>query len=90
MTGRLILGGHAYCVALYADANDNPTSVLIAFTNDGDYQGVAVLKNAIDELQHPSGAPRPDAARLIAELKTKLATFKDSFEEDRKIESRWR
>jgi hypothetical protein len=50
-----ILGGKAYCLALYADANDAPTSVLIAFTNDGDYEGVVLLTDKIFRLQHADG-----------------------------------
>ncbi|MDB4793708.1 C39 family peptidase [Methylacidiphilales bacterium] len=78
-----ILGGDAYCVALYADANDAPTSALIAFTNDGDYQDTTDLQTDIYRLQHPSDAPLPNADKQIAELQAKFNSIRQSFEATR-------
>jgi hypothetical protein len=81
-----ILGGNAYCVALYADANDVPTSALIAFTNDGDYKGVAVILSKIYRLQHSSGPQPPDADKQIAALQEQANALEDAFEKDRLTE----
>lgn len=81
-----ILGGKAYCVALYADANNVPTSLLIAFTNDGDYEGVVVLISDIYRLQHPTGVPLPDADKQITEMQAKVDKLEQSFEHDRQVE----
>jgi hypothetical protein len=48
-----LLGGGAYCIALYADAEDHPTSLLIAFANDGDYKNVAYVTSDIYRIDHP-------------------------------------
>jgi hypothetical protein len=81
-----ILGGTAYCVALYADANDNPTSALIAFTNDGDYKSVSWTLSDIFRLRHPLGDPVPDAEKKLSDLEAKLNEIKASFEPDRQAE----
>lgn len=81
-----IVGGKAYCVALYADANDTPTSLLIAFTNDGDYQSVARLTTDLFRLKHPTGPSPADADQQLAALQTKVDALQQSFEPDRKAE----
>jgi len=81
-----ILGGNAYCVALYADANDIPTSALIAFTNDGDYKGVDVLLTKITHLKHPTDKPAPDADKQIADLQAQADALEATFEKDRRAE----
>jgi hypothetical protein len=81
-----ILGGSAYCIALYADANDLPTSALIAFTNDGDYKGVDVLLSKIYLLQHQSGTPAPDTDKQIATLQAQADAMETAFEKDRRTE----
>ena len=48
-----MLGSGAYCIALYADADDHPTSLLIAFTNDGDYKNVAFVRHDLDLFDRP-------------------------------------
>lgn len=75
-----VLGGGAYCIALYADANDAPTSALIAFANDGDYQDAVLISDAIYRLMHPSGAPDRDTDKKIADLQEKFVALKQSFE----------
>lgn len=81
-----MLGGAAYCIALYADANDTPTSMLIAFTNDGDYQSVGDLISDLYRLKHPEGKPPDDADAQIAKLEASVDTLKTSFETARKAE----
>jgi hypothetical protein len=81
-----ILGGNAYCVALYADANDIPTSALIAFTNDGDYQGIDVLLEKIVALKEAGDKAPKDADKQIADLQAKADTMEAAFEKDRRSE----
>jgi hypothetical protein len=81
-----ILGGEAYCVALYADANDTPTSALIAFTNDGDFKDAVRISSDIFRLQHPVAAPDPDADKKIADLVARFQALKQSFEGIRQAE----
>ena len=78
-----ILGGSAYCVALYADANDVPTSALIAFTNDGDYKGVDIILSKIFFLQHATGKLPVDADKQIAVLQDQANALESAFEKDR-------
>ena len=83
-----ILGGKAYCVALYADANDNPTSLLVAFTNDGDYEGVARLQSEIFLLkQKDKDKTSSDDQKKIDDLQAQVDAMKNSFENDRKNEA---
>jgi|GEM_PF-255112 len=81
-----ILGGNAYCIALYADANDVLTSALIAFTNDGDYKGVDVLLSKITHLKHPTDKPAPDTDKQIADLQAQADALEAAFEKDRRTE----
>ena len=78
-----LLGGKAYCIALYADAGDAPTSVLIAFTNDGDYQGVVLLTQQVFELTHSAS---PDGKKL-ASIQAQVAAMEQAFETDRRNEA---
>jgi hypothetical protein len=82
-----ILGGGAYCFALYADASNVPTSALIAFANDGDYGGIVQLLSDIYRLQHPSsGKVQADADEQVAELQKKVADLEQGFEPKRQAE----
>jgi len=81
-----ILGGNAYCIALYADANDLPTSALIAFTNDGDYQGIDVMLAKIVALKQAGDKAPKDADKQIADLQAKVDTMEAAFETDRRNE----
>jgi hypothetical protein len=80
-----ILGGNAYCVALYVDANDVPTSALIAFTNDGDYKGIDVILSKIFRLQH-AATPPADADKQLAALQDQANAMENAFEKDRSAE----
>ncbi len=81
-----ILGGGAYCVALYSDADDTPTSALIAFANDGDYQGAVRILSAIYALKHQTGTPLEGSDQKIAELQAKFDAIRQSFEAARQKE----
>jgi hypothetical protein len=82
-----ILGNGAYCVAVYADANDHPTSVLIAFANDGDFHGVGRVAADLDELDRSIyNNTGGDTAELQRELQNKLAEVQISFEPVRHAE----
>jgi hypothetical protein len=82
-----ILGNGTYCVAIYADASDHPTSVLIAFANDGDFRGVGRVAADLDELGRTlytnSGG---DPGALRREYQNKMAEVEVSFEPVRHAE----
>jgi hypothetical protein len=48
----IVLGSPAYCVAIYADADDHPTSLLIAFDNDGDFRGIGQVAADLSSLAY--------------------------------------
>ena len=85
-----ILGGSAYCIALYADAGDAPTSALIAFTNDGDYAGVGLLNEQIYDLEHPAKdhAEKDHEAKeeKLRALKKQVTQLENAFEGRRQNE----
>ena len=75
-----MLGTGAYCIALYADADDHPTSILIAFANDGDYKHVSYLEHDLDLIDHPVDGERrnyPDKTRdqLSVEISDDITSF---------------
>jgi hypothetical protein len=75
-----MLGSAAYCVALYADADDHPTSLLIAFANDGDYKHIAFYQHDIAVIDHPEAGEKrnfPDKTRdeLQKEVDDDIASF---------------
>jgi hypothetical protein len=83
-----MLGTGAYCVALYADAEDHPTSLLIAFANDGDYKHISLLQSDITLIDHPVAGERryfPDKSR--AELQKEVDDDIASFEPTREAEA---
>jgi hypothetical protein len=76
-----VLSNGAYCIAIYADAQDHPTSVLIAFANDGDFHGIGPIAANIEGLtqslySHPSG----DVTDLKNEYQNKLYEMEATFE----------
>ena len=75
-----MLGTGAYCIALYADADDHPTSILIAFANDGDYKHISYLEHDLDLIDHPVDGMRrnfPDKTRdqLSGEISDDITSF---------------
>jgi hypothetical protein len=83
-----LLGTGAYCIALYADADDHPTSLLIAFDNDGDYQNVDYVKSDIYRLGHPlEGAHMFFPGQTLDQLNKKYADIVVSFEPAREAEN---
>ena len=75
-----MLGTAAYCIALYADADDHPTSLLIAFANDGDYKHIAFYQHDIAVIDHPDAGEKrnfPDKTRsqLQKEVEDDIASF---------------
>jgi hypothetical protein len=83
-----LLGTGAYCIALYADADDHPTSLLIAFDNDGDYQNVDYVKSDIYRLGHPlEGAHMFFPGQTLDQLNKKYADIVASFEPARQAEN---
>jgi hypothetical protein len=82
-----ILGNGAYCVAIYADADDHPTSILIAFANDGDFRGVGPIGADLYTLEHPlPGASPEDNERRKREFNNKFMEMETTFEPIRKAE----
>jgi hypothetical protein len=72
-----MLGTGAYCIAIYADADDHPTSLLIAFANDGDFHGVGQMASDIYALEHPSA---DDSSEDIGKKKKELIIKYDEME----------
>jgi hypothetical protein len=82
-----LLGTGAYCIALYADADDHPTSLLIAFTNDGDYKNAGYLTADIRRIDHPvAGAFRFFPGKSRDELSKEYDAAVASFEPTRQAE----
>jgi hypothetical protein len=80
-----MLGTGAYCIALYADADDHPTSLLIAFVNDGDYKKVAYLQHDLQLFDNPNPNEKPNYPdkthdQLQAEYYDDLASFEPTRE----------
>ncbi len=83
-----LLGGGAYCIALYADAEDHPTSLLIAFANDGDYKNVAYVSSDIYRIDHPvQNAYRYFPGKSRDELSKEYDDDVNSFEPARAAEA---
>jgi hypothetical protein len=83
----IVLGNGAYCIAIYADADDHPTSMLIAFANDGDFRGVGRLEADLYELDQPlPGASAEDNENRKREFGNKFLEMEASFEPVRKAE----
>jgi hypothetical protein len=77
----IVLGNGAYCVALYADAEDHPTSVLIAFANDGDFHGIGQVATDLEVLNHSLWTKASgDVSELKREYKTKMSEMEATFE----------
>jgi hypothetical protein len=82
-----ILGNGAYCVAVYADADDHPTSVLIAFANDGDFHGIGRVATDLEGLYHSIySSPGGDVSELKIEYSNKVSDMETTFEPLRKTE----
>ncbi len=82
-----ILGVGAYCVAIYADADDHPTSLLIAFANAGDYRGIGQVAYDLYELDHSlAGESSEDTEKRKREYVTKYMSMEATFEPTRKSE----
>ena len=82
-----LLGTGVYCIALYADAEDHPTSLLMAFDNDGDYKNVERIKDDIGWIDHPMpGAFRYFPGKSREELTQQYNDIVASFEPARKTE----
>jgi hypothetical protein len=80
-----MLDSGVYCIALYADADDHPTSLLIAFANDGDYKHIAYLQNDLAVIEHPNAGGKrnfPDKSRddIQKEVTDDIASFEPTRE----------
>jgi len=82
----LVLGTGAYCIALYADAKDHPTSALIAFANDGDYRGQGKIVADLEELDRRLYNSPGDASQIRNDWRNNLAEVEGTFEPVRKQE----
>ena len=83
----IILGNGAYCIAVYSDAEDHPTSVLIAFANDGDFRGIGKVATDLAGLyQSYSASPSADSASLRQQFSNKFADMETTFEPVRQAE----
>jgi len=83
-----LLGTACYCIALYADADDHPTSLLIAFANDGDYKYIALAQHDLAVIDHPTEGEKrnfPDKTR--DQLQKEIDDDKASFEPTRTAEA---
>jgi len=65
----VVLGTGAYCVAVYSDAQDHPTSLLIAFANDGDFRGVGKVAANLEALNYSIFTTSPGATANLAALR---------------------
>jgi hypothetical protein len=85
----VILGNGAYCVAIYADAQDHPTSVLIAFANDGNFRGVGQVVTDLRVLSHSLETnPSSDASNMKQEYINKFVEMETTFEPVRQAEQK--
>jgi hypothetical protein len=77
----LVLSNGAYCIAVYADAEDHPTSVLIAFANDGDFHGIGSMATDLEGLAHGlNSSSGSDLGALRTEYTSKLSEALATFE----------
>jgi hypothetical protein len=85
----VILGNGAYCVAIYADAQDHPTSILIAFANDGDFHGIGQVAATLQGLSNSLyNSPSGDLSALKQEYTNKFVEMQTTFEPVREAEQK--
>jgi hypothetical protein len=83
----VVLGNGAYCIAVYSDAQDHPTSILIAFANDGDFHGIGQAALELEGLsQSLYNVPKGSATALQQDYDNKFAVMKTTFEAVRQSE----
>jgi len=78
-----MLGTGAYCVAIYADADDHPTSALIAFANDGDFRGRGRIATDLEGLTYNlygNNRPSGDVSDLKLRYQDKFQEMETTFE----------
>lgn len=84
-----MLGTGAYCVAVYADADDHPTSALIAFANDGDFRGRGRIATDLQGLFvniYGNNGATGDVSDLKLQYQDKFQEMETTFEPTRAAE----
>jgi hypothetical protein len=78
-----MLGTGAYCIAIYADADDHPTSALIAFANDGDFRGRGRMATDLEGLYvniYGNNGATGDVSDLKLQYDDKFREMETTFE----------